>query len=146
MAGVPDPRDTIKAPASTNAGTGCRAGGRCGGVGWVQVTAAYAEKLFPLPPAATLEDADHAAAFAALAEAVERRRRAAADSWYPCRECEPSLFYRWAGRHLDSKHDRAGCAECSLEDEEKRRRPRTERAAPAHAAPAPSPAHASEEF
>lgn len=100
-----------------HAGAGCRGGGRCGGAGWVQVTASYAERLFPMPAQATLDDADQAAAWAAIAESVERRRSAALDSWYPCKDCNGATFYRWAGRHLDSNHSRAGCAECELAGE-----------------------------
>lgn len=31
---------------------------------------------------------------------------------YPCRTCNPSLFFRWAGGHLAADHDRDACGEC----------------------------------
>jgi len=108
-----DPRGVV-APATRDAGAGCKAGGRCGGVEWVQVTPAYAERLFPLPPQPSLEDQAHAEAWAKIAEDVQRRRAAALDSWYPCRDCNGRTFHRWLGRHFDSAHVRAGCPECEL--------------------------------
>lgn len=114
MTGVPDPRDTVRAPANQHAGAGCRNGGRCAGSGWVQVTPAYAEKLFPMPPQPSLETQDQAAEWAAIAKGVESRRKAAADSWYPCKDCNGAVFYRWAGHHLESGHARSGCPECEL--------------------------------
>ena len=101
----------------------------------MQVTPAYAERLFPIPPPppppALGDDPDHAAAVATMHAAItaniERRRLAAHDSWYPCRDCNGSTFYRWAGRPLDTDHNRHDCAECRLADEAHGKRGRRER-------------------
>lgn len=142
MTNAADPRSTVKVPAPAKAGRGCRAGGDCDGAEWVYVGPAYAERLFPLPPAPTLETAEHAAVWAAVCDGIERKRRAAANSAYPCRACNPRAFYRWAGRHLDADHDRGSCAECKLIAEEARRRPRRDREPtllPTAAEPTPGP-------
>lgn len=44
---------------------------------------------------------------------IEYRRAGLADSVYPCKECQPTLFFRWAGGHLASKHDQVDCEECA---------------------------------
>jgi hypothetical protein len=31
---------------------------------------------------------------------------------YPCKDCKPNLFYRWAGKHFDPEHDPSNCTEC----------------------------------
>lgn len=43
-------------------------------------------------------------------------RAALLNTVYPCKTCQPTLFYRWAGRHLDSDHDRQSCVECKALD------------------------------
>lgn len=50
---------------------------------------------------------------AAVIEQVEIRRAALRGSVYPCADCQPAAFHRWAGGHLEPRHDRAGCPECS---------------------------------
>lgn len=117
---VPDPRSTIRAPANRDAGPGCKAGGRCGGAEWVFITEAHADGMFPNPPQPTLENADDMRLWALLCDALEHRRRAARNTVYPCKDCNPVVFYRWAGRHLDSNHLRAGCSECELAAERTR--------------------------
>lgn len=86
---------------------------RCGGTKWVQVQPAYAERMFPMP-ADLPEDAtpDQRRVHAIVAADVERARHAAADSFYPCKDCAPTQFFRWAGGHLAANHDRSSCAEC----------------------------------
>lgn len=85
----------------------------CGGVRWVAVTAAYAERRFPMPePPANRADPAEAAAFTALVAKVVERRAAARDSWFPCRECNKAAFFRWANKHWDPDHDRSMCDDC----------------------------------
>lgn len=86
---------------------------RCSGTKWVQVQPAYAERMFP-PPADLPEGAtdEQLRVHAAVVADADRCRRAAADSFYPCKDCAPTLFFRWAGGHLAIDHDRASCAEC----------------------------------
>lgn len=31
---------------------------------------------------------------------------------YPCKVCQPQMFFRWMRGHLDSDHDRRNCSEC----------------------------------
>lgn len=31
---------------------------------------------------------------------------------YPCRLCQPDLFYRWARKHFAKEHDVATCPDC----------------------------------
>lgn len=84
---------------------------RCDGARWVLVTPVYAERLAPVPDVAGLPD-DQAAA---LLREAHARRAALTDSWYPCRDCNRAQFFRWAGGHLASDHDRAACDECRAE-------------------------------
>lgn len=103
---------------------------KCDGVGSIQVDTVYVERLLP---GATLEQmaafepdtfgldetqanqarqtAD-AARVKFLAE-IDARRAAIRDSWYPCSQCRPKAFYRWAGHHHDVDHDQSECAECA---------------------------------
>lgn len=71
--------------------------------GWRSVQMPYCEKMFPVA-----DDDDD--------EAIERareRRAAAMNTVYPCKVCQPNLFFRWVGGHLDKEHDRGACEECS---------------------------------
>lgn len=67
--------------------------------GWVHVHPEYAERT-----ARTLvpEGVEPPAAMVA----------ALADSWYPCKWCQPTQFFRWAQGHWHPEHDITACAEC----------------------------------
>ncbi len=94
----------------------------CGNIGWVFVADAYAERMHPVPTAVQAKYLD--TDLQLLAARVGAARAAAADSVYPCKRCNTDLFYRWAGGHLDSKHDRGSCDECcDLAGRRPRRRP-----------------------
>lgn len=83
---------------------------RCDG-GWVQVRPAYALHLYPDPPADVVADLP-AEAHQELLRQLDLKRKAATNSWYPCRVHRPALFYRWVGGHLSTGHDVAACDEC----------------------------------
>lgn len=76
--------------------------------GWIHVSDAYPRQQHP--------DRDLTALPEDLAEIARtdlaHRQAAAANSWYPCKVCNPTLFFRWAGGHLRSDHDAAECPEC----------------------------------
>lgn len=79
--------------------------------GFVLVNEAYAERMvppLPLMPAGTDP---------AVIEALERERGARlaayANSVYPCKNCHPHLFARWAAGHLEPSHDSGECELCS---------------------------------
>jgi hypothetical protein len=84
---------------------------KCHGHRWVDVLPSYAVHMHPDP---TLEQ------LAALGEEAQaelwadlgRKRRAAENSVYPCRQCAPALFFRWAGGHFGLHHNAAECDEC----------------------------------
>lgn len=84
---------------------------QCAGTGWVQVKAAYAVHLFPDPTHAQLAGLTEGEA-QAVNDATAERRRFALDSVYPCRECAPAMFFRWAGGHFKMGHDPGSCTEC----------------------------------
>lgn len=51
-----------------------------------------------------------------IAPAIERSLRAAfGNTWYPCKNCQPSLFFRWAGDHLNPLHNAKACDVCCAE-------------------------------
>lgn len=79
--------------------------------GWVTVLPAYAVHLYPDPPMDRLALLDTATAEAVHAE-LALKRAAAANSVYPCRNCNRPMFFRWAGGHFKLGHDVLGCAEC----------------------------------
>lgn len=91
----------------------CRAGGKCDGDGWVQVGPGYVEVRYPWP-AKPGPDADEEALalYEVRVESTRIAREAAARSVYPCKDCEPAAFHRWAGRHWEPDHDRSACDEC----------------------------------
>lgn len=98
--------------------------------GWRTVSDSYPERLVPTPDLSGLPPD-----LAAVARRdIEARRASLAGSVYPCKECQPTLFYRWAGGHLASKHDRGDCEEC----QEIARGKRPSRAAVVAAGSAPS--------
>lgn len=66
--------------------------------GWRWVKRPYAEHL-----AATTDGSEPAAhVIAALLNTV-----------YPCRNCRPDAFYRWANQHWSPDHDVAACQDCA---------------------------------
>lgn len=77
--------------------------------GWVHVRPAYAEHQVPMPDTDGLD----AETVAAVEREVARMRAAAADSYYPCRNCRPAQFFRWVGGHWEKDHDPGGCSECT---------------------------------
>lgn len=100
--------------------------------GWVQVTAAYVERKAPWPAplaAELMSEPGMEEAHAALTAHVANKRRALAESYYPCKECQPAAFYRWAQGHNEPNHDRHSCPECCELDGRRagRAKPRRER-------------------
>lgn len=82
---------------------------RCAGARWVQVGADFAAKTagpLVIPP-----DADDQTT-ARLVAAHDALLAAAADQWYPCRDCNPEAFKRWAQGHHQPGHDTASCPDC----------------------------------
>lgn len=84
---------------------------RCDGSRWVQVKPAYALHLVPDPDPQLLAICTPEQAAVVWAE-VDAQRGAARDSWYPCRDCNPRQFFRWAEGHWNKDHDVTNCAEC----------------------------------
>lgn len=83
--------------------------------GWRGVTQAYVDRKAPMPgplDAAMVDVEGMAEAHELLIAEVTARRAALAGSVYPCKDCLPATFYRWAGGHFDLNHDTAGCPEC----------------------------------
>lgn len=89
-------------------GTFCPCG-RCHGARWVYVNPASARATIPDPDLTKIAP-EHQAEAVAL---VERRRTLAENTTYPCKECNTTAFYRWAGGHLNPNHDTAACDECA---------------------------------
>jgi len=78
---------------------------RCGGLGWVHVSPAYADRLEqPARPG---------------------HRAALLNTVYPCKDCHPTSFYAWASGCLDPDHDRFNCDRCQAQAERPRRGNRT---------------------
>lgn len=77
--------------------------------GWRYVTEAYLDARFPMPPNAT---AEQAAAVWALREIYR-------EQVFPCSECRPGAFSRWANGCLRSDHRAADCELCNEELGEK---------------------------
>lgn len=83
--------------------------------GYVRVQQAYVERKAPFPAPLSPElmaEEGMAEAYELLVAQVVAKRAALANSYYPCRDCLPAAFYRWAGGHWEPNHDRTGCAEC----------------------------------
>lgn len=106
--------------------------------GWITVTAAYVDEHAPKRPTAEVWDGMTDAERAAWEAQDEAVRAGLAATVYPCKQCEPEMFYRWAGGHLDPRHNRADCDECSTP----RSRRRTRSTAGPDPEPVPDPAWA----
>ena len=83
--------------------------------GWRWVQPEYAERVVPMPDLPVLDDRSSVAEI----EHVEKvtsdvviGRAGVTNSVYPCKVCQSDLFFRWAARHLDSKHNVGACSEC----------------------------------
>lgn len=85
--------------------------------GWITVGPGYPAWRWP-DPAEWPADPETAEV---VAQQLTWKRRLAAQDIYPCRNCRPELFARWAGGHLASGHR---CGECA-EVRRGRRRPAT---------------------
>lgn len=81
----------------------------CGGGGWVLVQEGYVDRLAPVPDRAIDLTDD---VYDALVAANAARRAALARTVYPCKECRPAQFFRWAAGHFAGDHDRTACDEC----------------------------------
>lgn len=66
-------------------------------------------------------DATEAEQAAALT-AHRARLAALRNTAYPCRECAPLAFLRWANGHHDPGHDAASCPDCATPTYSRRRR------------------------
>lgn len=89
--------------------------------GWIQVSPAYAERLYPDPQLPTIESTtEQVAEFHKDMDRVHLRRVSALDSWYPCRHCSSRAFFRWL--HLqDPNHDPADCDDEACQPHRRRR-------------------------
>lgn len=58
--------------------------------------------------------AEHIAAGMALGPGVPTQAVVAGllNTVYPCKECQPDLFYRWARKHFATDHDVSSCPDC----------------------------------
>lgn len=82
--------------------------------GWKQVSAAYAESIVPDPKPLPLDaTSDEISTHEAHARSIPALRKAARDSYYPCRECQPELFLRWANGCFGPRHNARRCELCS---------------------------------
>lgn len=97
---------------TTTTETRCPKGGRCEGDGWVLVTEAYVDGMYPWPAKPTDDSPEALAEYELRVETIRIRRESAAATVYPCKRCSPDAFHRWAGRHWMPDHDRAKCDEC----------------------------------
>lgn len=84
----------------------------CDGDVWVTVSAGYAEKQIPDPTVAHLEALTEDGQKALWAN-VYAKRELMSRSVVPCKVCQPDLYWRWKGGHLDSKHNVQACDECT---------------------------------
>lgn len=117
---------------------------RCSDTGWCQVTEHYVNRHAPWPSLPEpITDAEHKAN-ARVMEEARIKRAGIANSSFPCPDCQPKMFERWAAGHMDANHDPRHCADCGG-------KPRAH-VAPAQARDLPSPdqgvesAHAQEDF
>jgi hypothetical protein len=102
---VPEPEDYARGP-------GQRPAHRCDR-GWVQVTAAYIDKQYPRPDPPDTDDLEVLDLYDKQCVDIDLRRKAAANTVYPCRVCRPADFFRWLNGHTASDHDKDTCTECS---------------------------------
>lgn len=86
--------------------------------GWRHVGAEYAERLFPEPDVSNLDPT----AAAQRVAVVGAQRAGVLNSVYPCKNCRPADFFRWAEGHYASDHDRGACGECAEIAENPRRK------------------------
>ncbi len=85
---------------------------KCHGHRWVPVQPGYALHMHPDPTIEQLAVLDEAGQAKLWAE-VASKRAAAENSVYPCRQCAPQLFFRWAGGHFAMGHLAVECDECT---------------------------------
>lgn len=86
---------------------------KCDGTGWIPVTETWVVATAKMPPDPML-DADEKSIeiYMAACSAVTERRQGLRNSVYPCKDCRPKVFLRWAEGHFDPDH-RTDCEECS---------------------------------
>lgn len=92
--------------------------GPCGSptceAGWRRVTEQYVDRYAPPwpdpPPLGSTPEVD--AAYEREVQRIAALRAGIANSWYPCRECKPRLFFRWVGGHWNSDHVAEACPQC----------------------------------
>lgn len=86
---------------------------RCGGGGQIKVLDGYVERNAPWPAAPALGcSLVEQEAYELLVARVAERRAAYANSYYPCKDCNPKAFFRWAKGCYSDNHDRASCELC----------------------------------
>lgn len=106
----------------------------CDSSGWRRVTTKYAEHQantkHPAP-----EDRERTDAEQRLWRSAYETAR---NTVYPCKTCQPSVFWRWANGHFDPQHDRAACPECTTPKGAKRSQRAIDRPPPP---PEPPPAY-----
>lgn len=81
----------------------------CGGLGFCLVRDGYVDKQAPTPAREPGESDEH---YAGRVVENDARRAALAKTVYPCRECRPQQFFKWAAGHFGIDHDRQGCPDC----------------------------------
>lgn len=81
--------------------------------GWRRVTDLYLDRQAPWPEPPPFDATPEAeAAYEADVQRITQRRASLANTWYPCRACNPRAFFRWAGGHFASDHVPELCPEC----------------------------------
>lgn len=85
---------------------------RCGDTRWCQVTQAYVDHHHPWSALPHPDLPDDAPGNAEVRSNDRRKRAALANSSYPCPDCDPAGFARWAEGHMDAHHDARHCAVC----------------------------------
>lgn len=105
--------------------------------GWVAVGDAYVTRVAPEPTLPEGEGPEMDAIRKATVLAWQAQRAAAAETVYPCKACQPALFFRWCEGHLDPAHDRFECDDCDTPGHGRTRRKGTTRSLAAPTPPAP---------
>lgn len=91
--------------------TGCEADG-CD-FGWRNTPPEYVEDLFPLPnPPGQLLTAEELAAYEARVATVWERRESFTGAVFPCPDCRPEAFRRWANGCWRPGHNAGECELC----------------------------------
>lgn len=85
--------------------------------GWCSVSETFVEKSYPMPEPDGMTEAEHTEAV----RQCQLKRSSARDTVYPCKTCQPALFFRWVGGHLEKDHERGSCDECSDRSPTRRR-------------------------